>query len=143
MSDKLKRRPSAKVTLFASVAFLIGFVAVFSVQMYNIARNEGGIGLGELVATIPVLIIIALMLPFMKHIWESAKLGLPAEDELSRATKNRAGALTFYISLFVWLAIGMFGEGRMEVGQASGLAIMISAVIFLVAISVLQRKAAQ
>jgi peptidoglycan/LPS O-acetylase OafA/YrhL len=61
----------------------------------------------------------------------SAKRGEPAEDELSKKIMRKASSVSYYISLYLWLAIGYFSEKiNYETHTIIGAGILGMAVIF-------------
>lgn len=64
---------------------------------------------------------------------KSHRRGEPAEDELSRQIMNRTAGLSYYISLYWWLALGILSD-RIKIPAHSlvGLGILGMALIFFV-----------
>ena len=61
----------------------------------------------------------------------SAKRGEPAEDELSKKIMRKASSVSYYISLYLWLAIAYFSERiNYETHTIIGAGILGMAVIF-------------
>jgi len=59
--------------------------------------------------------------------------GEPPEDELSRKTLQRASSLSFYISIYLWLAIMYFSDkSDLETHAQVGMGILGMAVIFAI-----------
>ena len=55
------------------------------------------------VAAIAVLFIVSIFFSIKRL--KNRKQGLPEEDELSKKIMNKAGAKSFFVSLFLWLAL--------------------------------------
>ena len=55
------------------------------------------------VAAIVILFIVSIFLSIKRL--KNRKLGLPEEDELSKKIMNKAGAKSFFVSLFLWLTL--------------------------------------
>ena len=55
------------------------------------------------VAAIVILFIVSIFFSIKRL--KNRKLGLPEEDELSKKIMNKAGAKSFFVSLFLWLAL--------------------------------------
>ncbi len=142
MQNDNKEPNPARVKWLLAIGLMATFLGGIIPYLYFANRNHG-LGWGEVAFVGPVLLIALLMIPVLFRTHESAKLRLPVEDERSKAINNRAGALTFYASLYIWLAIIFFGEDRLTVSQAGGAAIMASAIVFLVLMIVLPRRAAK
>jgi peptidoglycan/LPS O-acetylase OafA/YrhL len=63
----------------------------------------------------------------------SAKRGEPAEDELSKKVMRKTSSLSFYISLYLWLAIMFFSDKlNYETHTIIGTGILGMAVVFAV-----------
>jgi peptidoglycan/LPS O-acetylase OafA/YrhL len=63
----------------------------------------------------------------------SAKRGEPAEDELSKKVMRRTSSLSYYISLYLWLAIMYFSDKlHYETHTIIGAGILGMAVIFAI-----------
>lgn len=82
-------------------------------------------------AVILLLIAFAALLGYKRLL--SAKRGEPAEDELSKKVMLKTSSLSFYISLYLWLAIGYFSDKLdYEAHTLIGAGIIGMAVIFAV-----------
>ena len=81
---------------------------------------------------IPGLILVvgfALYLAYRR--FRSARQNLPAEDEMSKNILRRGAATSYYLSLYLWLAIMMFEEKiDLERSSLMGAGIMGMAIIF-------------
>ena len=55
------------------------------------------------VAVIVILFIVSIFFTIKRM--KNRKQGLPEEDELSKKIMNKAGAKSFFVSLFLWLAL--------------------------------------
>ena len=55
------------------------------------------------VAAIVILFIVSIFFTIKRM--KNRKQGLPEEDELSKKIMNKAGAKSFFVSLFLWLAL--------------------------------------
>jgi peptidoglycan/LPS O-acetylase OafA/YrhL len=63
----------------------------------------------------------------------AAHRGEPAEDELSKKVMQKTAALSFYISLYSWLALAFFSDRlKMEIHSVIGIGIMGMALIFAI-----------
>ena len=68
----------------------------------------------------------------------SSRRGEPAEDELSRKVAWKAAGLSYYISIYMWLAIGYFSDRTdLENHTLIGIGILGMAVIFAICWSAL------
>lgn len=68
-----------------------------------------GTGFSLPVAELVQFVVILLLVGFGIHVaiirFKSVKRGEPAEDELSRKILQKASSLSFYISLYLWVAM--------------------------------------
>jgi len=63
----------------------------------------------------------------------SAKRGEPAEDELSKKIMQKTAAFSYYISIYLWLALGFFSDRlKLENHTIIGIGIMGMAVSFAI-----------
>ncbi len=63
----------------------------------------------------------------------SARRGEPAEDELSKKVMLRTSSLSYYISIYLWLAIMYFSDKlKLETHTIIGVGILGMAVIFAI-----------
>ncbi|MBK7172400.1 MAG: DUF2178 domain-containing protein [Bacteroidales bacterium] len=67
--------------------------------------NSASITWGENIQLIIIMVIVAFGLYFAYRRLTSVKRGEPAEDEYSRKVLQKAAALSFYISIYLWLVI--------------------------------------
>lgn len=52
------------------------------------------------------LMIVVLMGVFIFRAFRSVKEGYPIKDEMTKRLKTKAAAYAYFISLYVWLAVG-------------------------------------
>lgn len=63
----------------------------------------------------------------------SAKKGEPAEDELSKKITQKTAAMTYYISLYLWLALMYFSDKiNLETHSVIGIGILGMAITFAI-----------
>jgi len=63
----------------------------------------------------------------------SAKRGEPSEDELSKKIMQKTAAFSYYISIYLWLALGFFSDRlKLENHTIIGIGIMGMAVSFAI-----------
>lgn len=82
--------------------------------------------------TVLVLVVgFALFIGFKKL--SSARRGEPVEDELSRKIMRKTSSLSYYISLYLWLAIMYFSDRlSFETHTIIGMGILGMAVVFAI-----------
>ena len=89
------------------------------------------VNLNEVLMVVGVILVVgfALFLAFRRM--RDIKSDLPAEDEFSKKIMRRAGATSYYVSLYLWLALMMFEEIiALERSSLIGAGIMGMALIF-------------
>jgi peptidoglycan/LPS O-acetylase OafA/YrhL len=59
-------------------------------------------------AVISMVVIFALFIGYKRY--RSIRRGEPAEDELSKKVMQKTSSLSYYISLYLWLAIMYFSD---------------------------------
>jgi hypothetical protein len=59
----------------------------------------------EIIFIVAIVILFIVSIFFTVKRMKNRKQGLPEEDELSKRIVNKAGAKSFYVSLFLWLAL--------------------------------------
>ena len=113
--------------IFIVAAFVVASVALwfFSVktkfQPYDLLQF----------GVILILVAFAIFIGFKRL--GSAKRGEPPEDEMSKKVMQRTAALSFYISIYLWLAIMYFSDRiKLESHSLIGAGILGMAVVFAV-----------
>jgi Na+/H+ antiporter NhaD/arsenite permease-like protein len=120
-----------KLIFISAAVGLLFLVATFILWFIKAVEKNDLEGM-TLAIPIVIIIITALMLPILLRNYKSIKENIPTADERSKKAATRAAALTFYISIYLLLAIGWFGDDYFErPSQATGLGILGMAVIFL------------
>ncbi len=78
-----------------------------------------------------LLVAFAVLIGYKRL--SGAKRGEPAEDELSKKVMRKTSSLSFYISLYLWLAIMFFSDKlNYETHTIIGIGILGMAVVFAV-----------
>jgi peptidoglycan/LPS O-acetylase OafA/YrhL len=121
-----------KAILTAVLAFLVtGTIALWIIQA---ERSSGASlklnGSTILMMAVAVVILVYGALVILKG-FRDAKNKLPARDELSRKILRRGAATSYYVSIYLWLAL-MYFEERIELERSSliGAGILGMAIIF-------------
>jgi len=84
----------------AAVLAITG-IEIFQVDPVNSVASRTG----EIMYVIMLTILFGLGVILLMRRSRELKMGLPAEDELSRQILNKAGSITFFISLLIWLIL--------------------------------------
>ena len=85
------------------------------------------LGLFEYIVAGAVLVIVVISLIMAKGRLRDEKMGIPPEDELTNAIKQKAAAMTFVSSFYVWLVLLVFtvdSDTRAEVPLGIGILAM-------------------
>jgi peptidoglycan/LPS O-acetylase OafA/YrhL len=114
------------------IVFIVAALVLFTAGLWFFSSNEKFkpfelVGLGILI----LVVLFALFIGYKRI--SSAKRGEPPEDELTKKVMQKTSSLSYYISLYLWLAIMYFSD-RLEYETHSiiGAGIMGMAVIFAV-----------
>ena len=128
-----------KITLIAQIIVLVLVISTFALWLVTALQKDKDFK--NLLIGLPIIIIGAIMVPLLIRNFKSIRQNMPAADERSKRAVTRAAALSFYISIYLLLAIGWFGDDYFErPSQATGYGIMGMAVIFLISWFYFDRK---
>src|SRR5512139_2732736 len=118
-------KKSVIVFIVAALVLITTFIWILSVS--GPKKPMEYVSLGVII----VVVAFALLLGYKRI--SSAKKGEPAEDEMSRKVMQKASSLSFYISIYLWLAIGYFSDRfNCETHTVTGAGILGMAVIFAI-----------
>jgi len=112
------------------LVFVVTALVLITTGLWYFSTNEPLKPYDLLTFGIIIMVVsFALFLGFKRL--TSAKRGEPAEDELSKKIMRKASSVSYYISLYLWLAIGYFSEKiNYETHTIIGAGILGMAVIF-------------
>ena len=80
-----------------------------------------------------IIVVVAFAVLFGVKRVSSAKRGEPPEDEMSKKVMRRTAALSYYISLYLWLVIMYFSDKiKFETHTIIGTGILGMAIVFAV-----------
>ena len=112
--------------IIAVLAVLV--TATMVVWMLNSENRISGkaIGMGSI-----QLVVLAFAALVIYRRWTAAKNKLPAEDEMSKSILRRGAATSYYVSMYMWLAI-MYFEERIDLERSTmiGAGILGMAIIY-------------
>ncbi len=115
------------VVMFVIVALVIIATVLWFMNIDTAYEPADLIELGVL-----ILIVGFALFAAYKRL-TSAKRGEPAEDELSKKIMQKTAAFSYYISIYLWLALGFFSDRlKLETHTIIGVGIMGMAVSFAV-----------
>lgn len=98
------------IMILVAILVLVGMVAFLLNSKDLDYKDFLMVGILVVVVGLAVILIVRRM--------RDARNKLPAEDEMSRDIKRRGASTSYYISLYMWLAIMIFEE-RLELERDS------------------------
>ena len=113
--------------------YLIFAISAIAVAALFILKSNG-LSTGENF-TLPIILSVVVVIAIIVGVrrFKSLKQGEPAEDEYSKTIMQKTAAYSFYVSLYLWLAISYFSEGsKMDTQQIIGLGVVGMAIVFVV-----------
>lgn len=125
---------------FRALLFATAMLAITSgLWLYNAIRT--GESSAPLILALPLLIVIGFAVALALQMHKSIRRGEVVEDELVTKAKMKAAAYSFFTTFYVLILIGWFGDPYFErASQATGLAILINALLFIVLYSYFTRR---
>ena len=97
----------------AILVFIIVAAVLFTTGLWIFSAN-GVLGQSDLI-TIGIIFLLVLFAVFVGYKrLTSARRGEPVEDELTKNVLRRTAALSYYISLYLWVAI-LFIKDRITI----------------------------
>jgi len=130
-SNKDARRDKIRLT---AILILSLFVIVTGILWTITASMDGDFAGAVLGAIIAITILVFALIVFVRGN-RDLKEGYPIKDERSRRVIEKASSTAFYVSLYLFLAIGYFSEGLIkfrDVSQATGVGVGGMALLFLI-----------
>ncbi|HJX06344.1 MAG TPA: DUF2178 domain-containing protein [Candidatus Nanoarchaeia archaeon] len=130
-AKEIDRKRRDKANKIKSI-FLMLLAVTVAGTLFLYALTTGKLGYSAVLIVLAALLIIFFGL-FALRRYKDAEKGMPFEDERSRRVMEKAAAKSFFVSLYLLLAIGWLSEGTIifrDVSQASSAAIGIMAVLF-------------
>jgi peptidoglycan/LPS O-acetylase OafA/YrhL len=116
-------------------AVLIFVIAAFVLITCGLLffSGESGIKPVDLLQSGVIILVIAFALFFGYKRIKGAKRGEPVEDELSKKVLQKAAAFSFYISLYLWVAIIYISDKvKLESHTLIGAGVLGMAVIYAI-----------
>jgi len=118
-------KKSVIVIIIAAMVFITTFIWIFS--------GSGPVKPMELVNLGVIVIVVLFALFFGYKRLSSARKGEPTEDELSKKVMQKTSSLSYYISIYLWLALMYFSEKlNYEAHTIIGAGILGMAIVFAV-----------
>lgn len=116
----------------AVIVFIVAALVLATVGLW-IFSSSGNFKPAD-IASFGIIILVVVFAVFIgiKRL-TSAKRGEPPEDELSKKVMRKTSSLSYYISLYLWLAIMYFSDRfTYETHTIIGVGILAMAVVFAV-----------
>ena len=114
------------------VLFIVGALVLITTGLW-IFSGSSPVEPPELVNLAVIVLVVVFALFFGYKRLTSIKKGEPVEDEMSKKIMQKTSSLSYYISLYWWLAIMYFSDRlKFEMHTIIGTGILGMAVIFAV-----------
>ena len=91
--------------IFLPVFTLTMVLIIAGIWIFQTVDPPKDSGSSEIIFIIAIIILLIASIFFSIKRLKGRKQGLPEEDELSKKIVNKAGAKSFFASLFLWLAL--------------------------------------
>ncbi|HRZ42955.1 MAG TPA: hypothetical protein P5228_09680 [Bacteroidales bacterium] len=116
----------------ALLVFVIATLVLVSTGLW-LSMSSGFLNSFDVVTLGIVLCLVGFAVYIGYRRFQGARRGEPAEDELSKQLLRRTSSLSYYISLYLWVAI-LFIKDRvsLDVEELLGMGILGMAVVFAV-----------
>ncbi len=115
------------VLMFVIVALVIITTVLWFMNIDTAYKPADLIELGVMI------LVVGFALYAVYRRLTSAKRGEPAEDELSKRIMQKTAAFSYYISIYLWLALGFFSDRlKLENHTIIGIGIVGMAVSFAI-----------
>jgi len=114
------------------VLFIIGALVLIATGFW-IFSGSSPVEPAEIINLVVIILVVAFALFFGYKRFTSIKKGEPVEDEMSKKIMQKTSSLSYYISLYWWLAIMYFSDRlKFEIHTIIGTGILGMAVVFAV-----------
>jgi peptidoglycan/LPS O-acetylase OafA/YrhL len=115
-----------KTVIIAVLAFLV----LGTMLLWLLNSDSTFKGSSYLMIGIQVIVLAFAMLVVVRR-WTARKQNLPAEDEMSKRILQRGAATSYYLSLYLWLALMFFEESiKLERSTLIGAGILGMAILY-------------
>ena len=114
----------------AVIMFVIAAVVIFTAVLWFMSIDTAYKPADLLKLGVVILVVGFALFAAYKRL-TSAKRGEPAEDELSKKIMQKTAAFSYYISIYLWLAIMYFSDRlHLETHTLIGSGILGMAIVF-------------
>ncbi len=115
-----------KAIIIAVLAVLV--TATIVVWMLNTETSKD---IGSVLMPAILVVVLGFAVIVLIRRWKATKEKLPAEDEMSKNILRRGAATSYYVSLYLWLALMYFEESiELERSSLIGAGILGMAIIY-------------
>jgi len=112
------------------VLFIIAALVLVTV-IFWFSSGSVKMGLGELITIGVVVLVVGFAIFFGYQRLTSLTKGEPAEDEMTRKVMLKTSSISYYISIYLWLAIMYFSDRlHLETHTLIGSGILGMAIVF-------------
>ena len=116
----------------AVIVFIVAALVLATVGLW-IFSSSGNFKPADIASFGIIILVVVFAVFFGVKRLTSAKRGEPPEDELSKKVMRKTSSLSYYISLYLWLAIMYFSDKlNYETHTIIGTGILGMAVVFAV-----------
>jgi len=116
----------------AVIVFIVAALVLATVGLW-IFSSSGDFKPADIASFGIIILVVVFAIFFGVKRLTSAKRGEPPEDELSKKVMRKTSSLSYYISLYLWLAIMYFSDKfNYETHTIIGIGILGMAVVFAV-----------
>ncbi len=130
-SNKTARRDKIRLIAIMIVSLFVIATGILWVITSSMDGDFTGAVLGAIIA---ITILVFAIFVFVRGN-RDLREGYPIKDERSRRVIEKASSTAFYVSLYLFLAIGYFSHGLIrfrDVSQAAGVGVGGMALLFLI-----------
>lgn len=131
MKDKTRLLPMKifGVTLVAGIVTFLGTVFIYE-------SSQGLSPISMFWLLVPATLVIVILVIFLRRLSTGVKKGLPIDDEMSQRIKERAGYLSFMITMWFTIGLMWYHSFIEELGLPEILARHIIIIILIFSLSV-------
>jgi uncharacterized membrane protein len=130
--NKTLTRKNTRNKIKALFMAVLAVVVATTLIIYSLGAGEGIYSAGIIIIA-AILVIFFGLFAFRRY--KDASEGLPFEDERSRKVLEKSSSASFYVTLYLLLAIGILSENTIsfrDVSQATGVAVGLMGLLFFV-----------
>jgi peptidoglycan/LPS O-acetylase OafA/YrhL len=113
------------------IMIIVALLVIISVIIW-LTNSESKIELLGIVMIASLVLVVGFAISFIIQRIRSSSRNETPEDELSKKIMTKTSSLSFYISLYLWLAISYFGDRiELETSSIINAGILGMAIVFL------------